>query len=270
MVTNPTTLARQLQGWALDPANARYFCTGQLQQIETALADPRRTTQLSIATWLLGTWRLCGGQHRVLEGDSGGWDEARIGSGLLRASLQIRAQRRMRRTRSGDVPDLLPLHAAHGAALALALQDPDAEELLEAIRALPDAFFGPDDAYPWFVRALLSLRAGGRPQVSPRLGPYADVLRHWHGDASLFARKLAGMLDHHLEQTVAHGTFAEPPVRLFPAELFAVRAVRRDLDLPMPKVEHALLYTNLATMQPDGPWPRDPLLARLQQTIASR
>lgn len=263
---NPITLARQLEDWAQSRSNERYFRDGQLQQIEAALEDPRRDTQLSIAAWMLGTWRLATGQVRVLQGDAGGFDEVRLGAALQRTSLEIRAGRK-RQTRQGEVPDLPPMHAAHASALALALDDPEAEHLLEAVRTLPDAFFG-EAPYPLFVRELLIARAGGRPVASPRLGPYAEVFLHWTGDEALLARRLADLLDHHLAQTSGRGDFAEPGVRLYPAEIFALRSVRRALELPMPRVEHALLFTNLGTMAPRGPWPEDELLRRLRRRVA--
>jgi len=55
---------------------------------------------------------------------------------------------------------------------------------------------------------------------------------------------------------------------LFPAEILAVRATRRSLDLPMPKVEHAIMFTNLVTTQPVGEWPSDPLLARMRAAVS--
>jgi hypothetical protein len=67
------------------------------------------------------------------------------------------------------------------------------------------------------------------------------------------------MLDLHLQQT--HGqlssSFADPPSRLYPLEVIAVRQVREWLGLPTPKIEHALMFTNLVTMRPDPKWPRD-------------
>jgi hypothetical protein len=54
---------------------------------------------------------------------------------------------------------------------------------------------------------------------------------------------------------------------LFPAEILAIRAVRKSLDLPMPKVEHALMHTNLVTTAPEGDWPADPLLQRMRAAV---
>ena len=266
-----TTLIRRLQDWADKPANARYYRDGQILQIEAALADPRRTTQLSIAAWMLGTWYLGSGQARVLRTDLGGWDDVRLGLCFQRTSLLLRGQRGSRRPRGGDVPDLPVLHSANCAAIGLSLGDPDGEHLFAMHRDLPDRCFAEHDAWPLFVRELLALRAGERPVVTPRLGLYADVLMHWHGDEELLARRLAALLDHHLERTRTTpeltAEFEDPGVLLLPVEVMSVSAVRADLELAMPKVEHPLMFTNLLNSSPRGPWPTDPLLQRIANAV---
>ena len=266
-----TSLERQLQDWADKPATERYYRAGQLQQIEAALADRRRTTQLSIATWMLGTWHLGHGEARVLRTDLGGWDEVRLGLSFQRTALLLRAARAVRATRQGEVPDLPVLQAANCVATGLALADPAGEPLCASYRQLPDACFADDDAWPLFVRGLLALRAGERPIVTPRLAVYGEVISHWHGDPGLFARRLAAVLDRHLERTRGGPgrpvEFEEPGMLLWPAEVLAVRSVRAGLELPMPKVEHALMFTNLVNSAPRGPWPDDPLLLRVQREL---
>jgi hypothetical protein len=64
--------------------------------------------------------------------------------------------------------------------------------------------------------------------------------------------------------------FDDPPCRLYPVEVLAVRSVRDLLGLPMPKVDHALMFTNLVTMPPTGPWPADELVARLERELRGR
>ena len=275
---NPTSLERRLLDWADRPHTARFYRDGQLQQIEAALRDPRRTTQLSIGAWMLGTWYLGSGQARVLRSDLAGWDDVRIGQALQRTGLLLRAQRTARRTRHGDVPDLPVLQGANCIATGLALDDPGGEPLCEIFRGLPDGAFnsasdgGADrDAWPLFVRELLELRAGRRPAVTPRLGPYGEILTGWLDDPALLARRLARLLDHHLERTRGSpgspAEFEEPGVLMFPVSVLAVRSVRATLGLPMPKVEHPLMFTNLLHSAPRGPWPADPLVARLEREL---
>jgi hypothetical protein len=269
--TNPTNLERQLLDWADKPATARYYRDGQIQQIEAALADPRRTTQLSIGAWMLGTWHLGCGQARVLRSDLTGWDDIRLGVMYQRTSLLIRARRVVKATRQGDVPDLPVLQAANCTAMGLSVGDPDGELLYEAFRTLPDACFGDNDSWPLFVRELLNIRAGERPVVTPRLGIYSEVLLGWNDDPALFARRLQAILDHHLQSTRGQpgepAIFEEPGMLLYPAEVLAVRRIRTDLEMNMPKVEHALMFSNLVQSAARGPWPVDPLLTRLQHEL---
>jgi hypothetical protein len=279
-IANVTGLQRRLQEWSQQAATERTFHLGPAQVIgegtDASLRDPGRTTQLSIAGYLLGTWHLGCGQAQVLANEPVGWERVRLGAAMQCTALQLRARRPLRHTRQGSAVDLPIGPSANCIAVSLALQNPHAEDLCAAFAALPDACFLPGDDWPLFVRALLWLRAGERPTLSPRLGAYGDVLAVWSGDLGLLARRLASLLDLHLERTHgvpgARAAFDEPGVMLFPAEVLAVRAVRQSLELPWPKVEHALMYTNLATADLYGSdlhrtWPVDPLLSRLQRAL---
>ena len=263
-----TNLQRRLRDWAQQPSTERNFKRGPEQMIEGALQDPRRVTQLSISGYLLGTWHLGAGQARVLQGDGLGWDAVRLGLCLQRTALLLRCAPGAK-ARNDDAADRPGLQSANSCCLVLALADPtpDGEELMAAFAELPDDRFGEGDAYPLFVRELLRLRDQRRPTVSPRLGPYAETLQLWDSDEGTLSRRLQALCDLHLEQTRgqpgAPASFDEPGLMLYPAEILAVRSVRRALGKAWPKVEHPLLFTNLVQMQPDGPWPEDPLLDRL-------
>ena len=106
------------------------------------------------------------------------------------------------------------------------------------------------------------------PVVTPRLGIYSEVLLGWNDDPTLLARRLQTILDHHLQSTRGQpgnpASFEEPGMLLYPAEVLAVRRIRADLELHMPKVEHVLMFSNLVQSAPRGPWPVDPLLTRIQ------
>jgi hypothetical protein len=269
-----TTLRRQLGEWAARPANRKFLQQDQEAQLRRALDDERRQPQVHVAAWMLGTWHLGHGLHCVLEGDGEGFDEARLGQSLRRCSLLLRERNASTGRSAGRNGTRLPfsrLHGAWTALLGLALHDPGADPLYEMLRDEPETSFGPDEAMPLFVRALLVLHAGQRPTLTPRLGPYHEPLMHWHGEARGFAQHLASLLDLHLEGARGSGSpFDDPPLRLFPVEVLAVRAVREWLGLPMPKVEHALMFTNLVTMAPRGPWPRHELVQRLEHALQRR
>ena len=265
-----TTLRRQLEEWAGRPANRRFLHDDQRARLQEALGEPRLRAQVHVAAWMLGTWHLGAGFTRVLGGDGGGFDEARIGQALRRCSLLLRE-------RGGPAPrrgrTALPFSHLHGtwtALLGLALDDPGAEPLYELLREQPESAFAEEDQLPLFTRELLALRAGQRPTVTPRLGPYHELLMQWHGDGRLFAQHLADLLDLHLQQLGNGGAFDDPPCRPYPVEALAVRNVREQLGLPTAKIDHPLMFTNLVTMVPARTWPTDELVARLERQLQRR
>lgn len=268
-----TTLRRQLHEWAERAANQKFLQTDQETQLRESLPDPRRRPQVHVAAWMLGTWHLGRGLHRVLEGEALGFDEARIGQALRRCSLLLRERHQgpmQRRSGAKSLP-FSRLHGTWTALLGLALHDPGADPLYELLREEPESTFAEGEHLPLFTRELLALHAGQRPNLTPRLGPYQEALMHWHGEPRLFAQRLADLLDLHLEQTRGAGAaFDDPPCKLYPVEVLAVRAVRDWLGLPMPKVDHPLLFTNLGTMTPTRPWPQHELVQRLERELQRR
>jgi hypothetical protein len=259
-------LTRALAEWVARPGNQKFLHDEQLPVIEQALASPGQQAQLPVATWFLGTFRLARGQVRVLDGDAYGWEEARIGLSLLRCSLLLRiARHRPQPGRTDQTPfQLLP--AANTVALGIALCDPDGEDLFAAFARLPDRAFGETDQWPLFVRELARVRQGERPTVTPRLGEYRDVLLLWDGELLPLARALQALLELHLEQGKGLW-FSDPWVTAMPIEVMAVLRVRQELSLPSPKVEHALMFTNLVTMIPAPKWPETPLADRILRLL---
>jgi hypothetical protein len=261
-----TSLTRSLLEWTERPANARFLCHEQGQVLASSAREPQRRAQVPVAAWLLGTWHLGSGLARVLQGDARGFDSARIGQALRRSSLLQRRRHRSGRLGSAELPFSLT-QAALTVLFGLAFDDPRAEPLYELLRAVPDRRFAADDHLALLARELLALRAGQRSTLPKGLGPYQEVILHWHGDPHVFAQKIATALDHHLREADRRGSpFEDPPTRVFPVEVLALANVRRSCELPMPKVEHALMFTNMVTMQPCGPWPHDELVARLERT----
>lgn len=261
-----TSLERALTEWADRPANEKFLRIEQ-ERVLAEAAGP----QTPVAAWMLGTWKLGHGFARVLRGDGRGFDEARVGQALRRCSLLLRSRgRRVGRRGGGEVPFSLP-QAALTALMGLALGDPGAEPLYELLGDLPDRVFKDHDELALFARELVTLRAGRRGSWSAQLGPYRDVLLQWNGDGPVFALRLAEVLDLHLRRVGGRGAaFEDPPSRLYPLEAIAVRNVRAWLGLETPKIEHALMFTNLVTMRPRGPWPGDPIVRRLERALPSR
>ena len=267
-----TSLHRSLSEWAGKPANERFLRRDQEALLGASIGVPQRAKQVHVAAWMLGTWHLGHGLVQVMAGDARGFDEARTGQALRRSALLLRqhSSQPKRRTAASRLP-FSPLHGTLTALLGLALHDPGCEPLYELLRRQPDAAFEPTDHLALFTRELLALRAGERPVITPRLGPYQDVLMHWDGEGRTLAQALADVLDLHLEQTRGAGsTFADPPCQIYPVEVIAVRHVRHWLELKTPKVEHPMMFTNVATMQPTGPWPTHDLVQRLERELRAR
>ncbi len=264
-----TSLRRNLSEWAERAANQKFLQRDQETQLRASLGDPRRRPQVHVAAWMLGTWHLGHGFVQVLNGNGRGFDEARQGQALRRCSLLLRErhQQPLRRTSGKHLP-FSQMHGTLTALLGLALHDPGAEDLCDLLRRQPDSAFREGDELPLFARELLTLHAGERPNLTPRLGPYHEVLMHWTGDERLFAQKLVDLLDLHLEQTRGAGAlFDDPPCQVYPVEVLAIRAVRDRIGLPTPKVDHPLMFTNLVTMVPDAPWPGHELVQRLEREL---
>jgi hypothetical protein len=268
-----TTLHRQLSEWAGRPANRKFLHEDQEAQLRAALGDPAKKTQMHVAAWMLGTWHLGHGLLLALEGDSEGFDEARIGQGLRRSSLLLREKHQGQSQKKSGASKLpfSRLHGAWTAVLGLALGDPNADALYELMRDESEATFSEGEHFPLFVRELLRLHAGQRPTLTPRLGPYHETLMHWNGEPRVFAQQLALLLNVHLEQTRGAGaSFDDPACRLYPVEVLAVGAVRQWLGLPMPKVDHPMMFTNLVTMTPPRSWPQHELVQRLERELQRR
>lgn len=266
-----TSLHRGLHEWATRAGNQKFLRDDQETTLRRVLRDPTRRGQANVAAWMLGTWHLGHGMLRVLDGESEGFDEARQGQSLRRTSLLARknVQTGPRRGAKARLPFSL-LHGAWTSLLGLALHDPDAEPLYEYMMSLPDITFSEKDSVAFFTRELLAIRAGRRPNMSSRLGPFEEVMLHWKGDERVLGRALADLLDWHLKEARSAGkNWDDPGCRIYPVEVLAIQNVRHWIDLPMPRVDHPLMHGNLAQMKPSNQWPRHELANALaRQTRA--
>ena len=227
-----TSLHRGLHEWATRAGNQKFLCDEQEAQLRRVLRDPTRRTQANVAAWMLGSWHLGNGMLRVLNGESEGFDEARQGQTLRRTALLARNSQYTgpRRGNKSRLPFSL-LHGAWTSLLGLALHDPGAEPLYEFMMSLPDIAFSEKDSVAFFTRDLLD----------------------WHLSEARSAGK----------------SYDDPACRVFPVEIIAIQHVRQWVDLPMPRVDHPLMHTNLATMKPSLSWPQHELAAALERQLRS-
>ncbi len=266
-----TSLRRSLYEWATRDGNQKFLRDDQEAQLRRVIKDPTRRAQANVSAWMLGTWHLGNGMLRVLDSDSEGFDEARIGQALRRASLLSRASLHTgpRRGNKAQLPFSL-LHGAWSSLLGLAMHDPGAEPLYDFMVSLPDIAFNEHDNVAFFTRELLALRAGRRPNTSSRLGPFGDIILHWNGDQRLFGRALEDILDWHLKEVRGSGkSYADPACRIYPVEVIAIRHVREWLELPMPRVDHPLMHGPLVTTKPSMSWPQHDLVRMLERQTRS-
>lgn len=267
-----TSLHRGLHEWANRDGNQKFLRDDQEVQLQRVLRDPARRTQANVAAWMLGSWHLGNGMLRVLNNDNDGFDEARQGQTLRRSSLLARMKHQTgpRRGKHARLPFSL-LHGAWTSLLGLALHDPGAEPLYEFMMSLPDIAFSEKDSVAFFTRELLVLRAGRRPNMSSRLGPFEEVMLHWKGDERLLGRAMSDLLDWHLKEARGAGkNYEDPACRLYPVEIIAIQNVREWTELTMPRVDHPLMHSNLATTKPSLSWPSHEFATALERNTHSR
>ena len=262
-----TTLRRSLHEWAHRAGNQKFLRDDQEAQLRRVIKEPRRRTQAHVAAWMLGTWHLGNGMLRVLDRDHEGFDEARRGQSLRRASLLARARHQTGPRRGSKVR--LPFSLLHGAwtsLLGLSLHDPGAEPLYEFMLQLPDIAFSENDSVAFFVRELLALRAGRRPNISSRLGPFEEVMLRWNGDQRLLSRAMEDLLYWHMQEARGAGkSYDDPACRLYPVEVIAMQNVREWLELPPVRVDHPLMHGTLSQMTPQTAWPHHELANILER-----
>jgi hypothetical protein len=163
------------------------------------------------------------------------------------------------------------LHGTWTALLGLALHDPGADPLYDLLRDEPEATFPEDEHLPLFTRELLlMLHAGERPNADAAaraLPGSADALARRRRACSRSTSPPCSTCTSSARNPPGP-PFDDPGCKLYPVEVLAVRSVREWLSLPMPKVDHPLMFTATScTMAPNGPWPKHDLLQRLEREL---
>lgn len=263
-------LVKELREWCVDPTTDR--CEESYKVIRKQLArdHPRAAAVAARRLTSLANWYAHHGSLAILEGQIEGW--ADIDRVLHYEWLGIRIE-----------PDS---SMATNAALTLAHamvfeEDSMAEWLAERlIRSLDEnTFLGGSWELAPFGSLILRLWAMSRglPDVDvtrphmAALGVYQRVLDTWSNSAELCS-SLMEAYDYHLAQSrteIGYAPFLRSPYQIFPVDMLAIAVVRRAQGLEMPKVDHPLLSTPLATPPPREQRPRmgrpDPLLEQVMQ-----
>jgi hypothetical protein len=94
---------------------------------------------------------------------------------------------------------------------------------------------------------------------------------HWKGDERLLGRAMSDLLDWHLKEARGAGkNYEDPACRLYPVEIIAIQNVREWTELTMPRVDHPLMHSNLATTKPSLSWPSHEFATALERNTHSR
>lgn len=108
--------------------------------------------------------------------------------------------------------------------------------------------------------------------VSRDIRAYGSVLENWENPDRL-AEALIRICDYHCDNMEDSGgewdpEFRYPPFDLMPAEVLAVYAIREQLGVETPKVEHPLLSLPLSSVVRVGTAASDGLLERVDAAYA--
>jgi hypothetical protein len=139
-------------------------------------------------------------------------------------------------------------------ALALAVRRPEAIWILDAMeRGLNDgsiSWWDCDFFAAYLVRLYRKLKRQDDienipPDATDWVHPFNDLIDHWDDEEKL-AQSIREMCDYHLhwnyEETEEHDSeFSAPFAMVNPIEIHALEAVRSELGLSTPRVEHELL-----------------------------
>jgi hypothetical protein len=272
MTVNPVRqmkkLEKDLRQWCADPTTDWRAKIDKSLRKELASTHPRAAVVATVDLDYLATWHAQHGALAILEGRIEGW--ANIDLALHYQWWTVRIHK------DTTLVNKLALILAHAIVFE---EDSLAEWVAELlIRSLEGttpklwkyATFGTFLLKLWAMHRGLPDIDVARPDMAA-LGVYQRVLDTWSNPVELRSA-LGAACDYHLEQSwTARGfpPFVYGPYQMFPVDILAIARVRRDLGLEMPKVDHPLLATPLATPPPGEQRPRmpqpDPLLEKLIQ-----
>ena len=270
MTVNPARqmkkLEKALRAWCTDPTTDRREQIHQSLRKWLASSHPRSAAAAAVDLHALAIWHAHHGALATLEGRIEGWADIDRVLKYEWWSLRINNDTSM------------VSHVALILAHAMVFEEESMAEWVAhwLLRSLEDstspnwscATFGAFILKLWTMQRGLPDVDVARPNVPP-LGVYQRVLDAWANPDEL-RPALSEACDYHLSQSwTARGypEFVDSPYQMFPVDMLAIATVRRALGLEMPRVEHPLLATPLATPPPRGARPEVGEDAVLEQLI---
>ena len=249
----------EMRHWVQNQQNAKLQFRDQVEAVEKRLAEATPETLHLVVPHLqrLAVWETMNGGILVLDDQPEGWE--RIQHGL---SLRYWSQRMLIHVYDND-PSRQPRIPLVQAALCLNHLLASGEwERAAWMGERMEAEFGQGPFKAWsgtpmepFSVALYQLWKQlplGRGLPNPEcLRPYRPVLEAWTQSPERFGEAVKGACDYHLRriEDPTDEDFPEfyyPLYDVFPAEILAIRRVRKRVGLETPDVNHPLLRTPLA------------------------
>jgi hypothetical protein len=249
---------RELKEWLSRPDNINRFRDQVRIDIERAIVLEPTSADLRVFQGRLdrvALWEAIYGTVLVLDGNQAGWSH--IYTSVRYSGWKVRLLVGLCE-RNEDAASRLALnHACRCLAGSIALRH-DAFAHWCGLRLINCIELGNDVFPKWdltpfepFMVKLYALWRGReldvrRPHICP-LGVYQQVFDTWESEAS-FTNALRAICNYHCDRTDQRGDneFMWSPYDVFPAEILALRRIRRELGLSRVTIEHPLLDNPLA------------------------
>ncbi len=242
----------------------------------------------TVTLGVLATYYGRKGAIRAIDGDKTGWEDIHRGVAYHFWSLKIRAQVFFKTAFLRAVQPVLSLQDQTSIAGCLScyyLTSHNEARLHYAIDVLKGIATTPgavNERYweqrifePFVLRLYQKLESIDLPDAVQQrdLGPYTRVLEHWDTSNHL-ADAIYGVCDYHCSNMDDAGhdwdpEFDQPPFDLVPCEILAIYAMRQKMGLTTPRVEHPLLASPLANLEPDHTSGTDEVLLRVEDVYSA-
>jgi hypothetical protein len=253
---------REMEQWLSKPSNRAFLFEDPRRRIEGWLRDAEQhSLRFDVTMCLklrdLATWHGVSGTCSVLNGDPSGWDQVHA-SFLYRGwSRRLVGALRENGQYAGSV---FLWEVALVLTHAIAFSEDSFADWLGS--DLVTSFAARDGKYegwkktpfePFAVKLYALWRNLGFALSSPdvcTLPAYEDLLIHWQEPAR-FLIALRGACDYHVKRSVDRGgdpEFIWAPYDVFPVEILAIKRIRACQALPMPKIDHPIMDTPLASV----------------------
>lgn len=267
-----TGIRSRAENWVNEPIKRELFFDDPQQKLDKALMghSERDALQAAIAMEHLGVWQAMHGIVSVLSGDPGGWQQLKLSISYVSWHFKVVYDSYLRDTRENKQLRFMLNEPALWFAQALALGCTDearwlGDRLVDHFRGKLFGIWPQTPLEPFLSRLHCRSRRQSDEPLERGLGVYQQIIDTWDRDQGSFSRALVAACEQHLIETDdpnddGFPAFMNWPHIYFPVEILAIANVRRDLQMPMPEIDHPLMQTPLAKVPPNIETPADTLL----------